>query len=165
MQETAEITEHLSTFGGRDLRLPLKPFGLEPVVLCQTAIWTRQTMTSRLDEKGAWVHRYWNAVRQAIPEAEGYRDGWNRAAFILPNENIAGAVKRFGTVLQSCQEADLMSFCVLCEAAGEPMHKIEVLDILGHEVGSIREFGASRDYLPDGYRFYHLLDGKPYIVK
>ena len=165
MQETVDATEHLSTFGGRDLRLTLKPFGLEPVILCQVAVWTRQTMAGCLEEKGAWVHRYWNAVRQAIPEAEGYRNGWNRVLFVLPDESITAAVHRFGEVLQACQEADLMSFCVLCEVAGEPMHKIDVIDVLGHEVGAKWEFGGSREYRPDGNKFYHLLDGKPYIMK
>ena len=165
MQEVAATTEHLSTFGGRDLRQALKPFGLAPVVLCQAAIWTRHTMTGCLAEKGSWVHRYWKAVRQAIPEAEGCRDGWNRVFFVLPNENITVAVQRFGDVLQSCQEANLISCCVLCEVAGEPKHKIDVSDVLGHEVGTMREFGASREYRPDGYKFYHLLDGKPYLTK
>lgn len=165
MQEVAAPTEHLSTFGGRDRHQALHPFGLEPVVLCQAAVWTRQKMTGCLEEKSVWVHRYWDAVRQAMPEAEGCRLGWNTVFFALPNENITQAVQSFGEVLRSRQEADLMSFCVLCEVAGEPMHKIDVLDVLEHETSSIQDFGASREYRPTGYKFYYLLDGKPYIIK
>ena len=165
MQPTAEATEHLSTFGGSNLRPMLKSFGVGPVILCQSAIWTRQTMTGQLEEKGAWVHRYWDTVRQAIPESEGFRDGWNRVFLALPSKNITESVQRFSGVLQLCYEPNLMSFCVLCEVAGEPMHKIDVVDVLGHEISSLQDFGASREYQPNGYRFYHLLDGKPYSAK
>ena len=164
MTQLATI-EHLSTFGGSDLRQVLDPFGSVPVVLCQVAIWTRQTMTGKPEEKGVWVHRYWDAVRQAIPEAEGCRLGWNTALFVVSNEDTAQTVQRFGEVLQSCRDAKLVSFCVLCEVPGEPMHKIDVADVLGHETSSLQDFGANWEYRPNGYRFYHLLDGKPYTIK
>ena len=165
MQQTAVQTDHLSTFGGSDLRQVFEPSGLGHVVLCQVAIWTRQTMTGQLEEKGVWVHRYWDAVRQAIPEAEGCRLDWNSIFFALPNGKLAEAVQHFGEVLRSLREPDLVSFCVLCEVPGEPMHKIDVADVLGHETSSLQDFGASREFRPNGYRFYHLLDGKPYTVK
>ncbi len=164
MQQAATSTEHLSTFGGSDLRQVFEP-SPGPVVLCQTTIWTRQTMTGNLEEKGAWVHRYWNAVRQEMPEAQGCCLGWNSVFFALPNGKITYAVERFGEVLRSLRDADLMNFCVLCEAAGAPVHTIDVVDVLGHETSSLRDFGTSREYRPDGYRFYHLLDGKPYTTK
>ena len=165
MQETATATENLSTFGGRDLHQALKPFGLAPIVLCQTAVWTRQTMTGCLSEKGTWVHGYWNAMRQALPEAEGCRLGWNTVFFALPNENITQAVKRVGDVLQSLQETHLSSFCVICKVTGEPEHKIDVLEVLEHETSSVNNFGVSREYRSNGYKFYYLLDGKPYSLK
>jgi len=165
MQQTAIPTEHLSTFSGRDLRQVFEAWDSCPVVLCQVAIWKRQTMAGNLEEKGAWVHCYWNAVRQAIPETEGCRLSWNTVFFALPHGKITQAVGRFGEILRSLREADMVSFCVLCEVTGAPMHKIDVLDVLGHETSSLRDFGTSREYRPDGYRFYHLLDGKPYLVK
>lgn len=165
MQRAKAETEYLSTVGEMNPLRVLEPFGAEPIVLCVVAVWTRQTMTGNLEDKGIWVHSFWEASLEALPQAGGCRLGWNTLFFAVSNVGAAQATQRFNDLLQARQDACLMSFCVLCEAAGEPKHKLDVLDVMGHEVGAKRDFGTSREYRPDGYRFYHLLDGKPYSTK
>lgn len=165
MHEAQAGTEHFSTVGGLDPLRVLEQFGTEPVVLCAVAVWTRQTMTGSLDEKGIWVRSFWDAVLRAVPQASGCRLGWNTVFFAVPDVGVAQVAQRFNDLLQARQEACLTSFCVLCEVSGEPKHKLDVLDVLGHEIASERDFGASWEYRPNGYRFYHLLDGKPCSMK
>jgi len=162
---TEHLTEYLSTVEVLNPLRVLEQFGSGPVVLCAVAVWTRQTMTGNLDEKGVWVRSFWEAVVKTVPEAAGCRLGWNTLFFALPNENLTLTVKQFSDLLQSRHDVCLTSFCVLCEVSGKPQHKLDVLDVLGHEVGTERNFGTSQEYRPNGYRFYHLLDGKPFSMK
>lgn len=71
---------------------------------------------------------------KVLPQAAGCRLGWNTVFFAVPNADAAQVAQRFNGLLQAHQDACLMSFCVLCEVAGEPEHKLDVLDALGHEV-------------------------------
>ncbi len=165
MQESSARIEYLSTVEVMDPLRVLEQYGSQPVVLCAVAVWTRQTMTGNLDEKGAWVRSFWETITKALPKAAGCRLGWNTLFFALPNENLTLTTKQFGDLLQKCHDVCLTSFCVLCEVSGEPQHKLDVLDVLGHEVGAERNFGISREYHPNGYKFYYLLDGKPFPMK
>lgn len=165
MQQAAPKTEHLSTANECNPLLVLESFGEAPVVLCMVSVWTRDVMTGCLEEKGQWVHSFWNAALLALPEAAGCRLGWNTVFLAVSGNSVEQIAKRLVNLLSLRQDSCLMSFCVLCEAAGEPRHKLEVLDVLGHEVGSEWSFGSSREYRPDGHRFYHLRDGKPYSIK
>ncbi len=157
--------EHLSTGTEMDPLLLLEPFGEEPVILCAIAVWTRGVMTGNLAEKGGWVRNFWSAARQELPKAAGCRLGWNTLFFAVLSQNVDKISRQFGALLSSHQSDCLTNFAVFCEAEGTPQHKLDVLDALGHEIGSERSFGASRGYQPNGYKLHHLLDGKPYIVK
>ncbi len=163
MQEATPKTEYLSTVGEMNPIRVLELFDANSVVLCVVAVWTRQTMTGNLEEKGKWLHSFWEAALLALPEAAGCRLLWNSLFLALPGLSIAQCSERLSRLLQSHQDPCLESYCVLCEVEGEPEHKLEVLDALQHEVGS--DFGASLSDRPDGYRVYHLRDGKPYIIK
>lgn len=165
MQEAKPKTEYLSTVGEINPLRVLERFGKGPVVLCIVAIWTRGAMTGNLEEKGAWTHSFWNAVLTTLPEVGGCRLSWNTLFFAMPSTGIAEAVNKFSDLLRTHQDACLETFCVLCEVKGEAEHKIDVLDVMGHEVCSERDFGSSREYRLDGHRFYHLRDGKPYPTK
>ncbi len=165
MQAAKAETEYLSTAGEMNPLRVLEPFGAESVVLCAIAVWTRQTMTGNLEEKGLWVHSFWEAALKALPKAAGCRLGWNTVFLAVPEVSVAQVAQRFNDLLRVRQDACLMSFSVLCEVAGEPEHKLDVLDVLGHEVAAKHDFGTNREYRPNGYRFYHLLDGKPYSTQ
>lgn len=165
MQEATAETEHLSTVGDLNPLRVLEQSGTGPIVLCAVAVWTRRTMIGNLEEKGIWVRSLWGAALKVLPKTAGCRLGWNTVFFAVPDVGVAQVAQRFSELLQIRQDARLMSFCALCEAYGEPQHKLNVLDVLGHEISSQRDFGSSRDYRPDGYRVYHLRDGKPYIIK
>lgn len=157
--------EYLSTGAEMNPFLLLEPFDEKLVVLCAIAIWTRGAMTGNLPEKGGWVYKFWIAARQEMPKAVGCRLGWNTLFFAVLSQDAAKVSEQFGALLSSHQDKCLTNFAVFCEAKGTSQHKLDVLDALSHEIGSERSFGTSRSYQPDGYRFYHLLDGKPYIIK
>jgi len=70
-----------------------------------------------------------------------------------------------GKLRSSYQDEYLTHFTVICEVKRTPEHNFDVLDALGHEIGSERSFGISQSFEPDGGKFTHLLDGKPYKVK
>ncbi len=159
------IPEYLSTDAEMNPLCLLEPFGEKPIIFCAVAVWTRGVMTGNLAEKGGWVRRFWKAAHKEFPQAVGCRLGWNTLFFAVLSQDTAKVNKQFTELLSSYQDECLTSFAVICKAEGTPEHKIDVLDALGHEIGSERSFGTSRSYQPNGYKFYHLLDGKPYIVK
>ena len=157
--------EYLSTGTEMNPLLLLEPLGESTLVLCAIAIWTRGVMTGNLAEKGGWVHNFWTAAHQELPKAIGCRLGWNTLFFAVLSQDAVKVSKQFGVLLASRQDESLTNFAVFCEVDGTPQHKLDVLDVLSHEIGSERSFGTSRGFQPNGGKFYHLLDGKPYIVK
>ena len=165
MQSAAPKTEYLSSEGEDSPRLVLEAVGEQPVVLCMVAIWTRGTMTGHLDEKGAWVQAFWERALAAQTETFGCRLGWNSLFLALPGTDLERAAMLVGSLLRLQLDPCLMSYCVLCPVDGSVTHNLDVLDVLGHEVSSQRDFGDSREYRPDGHRFHHLLDGKPFSTK
>ena len=84
---------------------------------------------------------------------------------------MAKVSKQFGELLVFHQDEYLTNFVALCASAGSPQHKLDVLDVLNHEIGTQRKtgshqsFGASQSFEPNGGKLTHLLDGKPYKVK
>ena len=144
MQQATSETELLSTVGEMNPLKVLQPTGKEPVVLCVVAIWTRHTLTGNLEAKGAWVHAFWEAALKTLPGIVGCRLSWNTLFFAVPDAGTVEAVQQFRNLLAAHQDACLESFCVLCEAEGDTKHKLDVLDVLGHEVSSERDFGSSR---------------------
>jgi len=163
MQEAKAETEYLSTVGEMNPLRVLEPFGEQHAVLCVVSIWTRQTAVGHLEEKGEWLRSFWEAALLALPDVGGCRLLWNSLFFVLPNFSVTQSIERLGQLLYSHQDSFLESLCVLCKAEGKPEHKLDVLDVLQHEVGG--DFGASLSYQPNGYRFYHLRDGRPYSIK
>ena len=163
--------EYLSTGADMNPLCLLEPIGDSPVILCAIAVWTRGVMTGKLEEKGSWVDRFWRAARQELPKAVGCRFGWNTLFFAVPSQDVAKVSKQFGELLVSYQDECLTNFAVLCAVAGSPQHKLDVLDVLNHEIGTQRKtgshqsFGASQSFEPNGGKLTHLLDGKPYKVK
>lgn len=170
---TAKLTEKVKPLGNEYLStgtemnplLLLETLGEKSVVLCAVAVWTREVMTGNLAEKGGWIRNFWTAARRKLPKAIGCRLGWNTVFFAVPFSDADQIAEQFSRLLSEHRDDCLASFAVVCKVEGTPQHKIEVLNVLGHEIGSERSFGASRSYQPNGHKFIHLLDGKPYIVK
>ncbi|MBV9850534.1 MAG: hypothetical protein JO250_12750, partial [Armatimonadetes bacterium] len=131
-----------------------------PVVMAIVTVWGKDSPGGLLEEKGAWIHRFWREALADIPDIGGCRLLWNEMFFAVPNMGIEEAVPRFARLLRSIRESALESLCVLSPVTGTPQEKLVVLDGVGHEALP-KNLGNSSACWHTGSKFYHLRDGEP----
>jgi hypothetical protein len=159
MQNTPEESTNaeIPNLNWSDVPALFKQFGDAPTIVAVLAVWTRETVTGMLEEKGLWVQTLWRNVLRERPDAHGARILWNTFLVVIPNCTIEDAKALLKRIHAKLHEPRLESYCVI--SALDESNRTDVVNLIDEMQG---ETAAA-------WNFHHaskfkdkLLDGEEY---
>jgi len=111
-----------------------------PGLLLAVGVVPRARSTGLLEERGDWIRRCFDALKQAVPAAEMIRSSWSGLWIYLPRREAADGGSAVAAAVTGLAEPELESRLVALEVRGDAL---AALGHLENEVGHWR-YGPPR---------------------